>query len=186
MRFKYYLRGAGIGVIVATLILSVAFLFQDNISDEEVIRRAMKLGMVMEENAQGTLADLQQPGVTQADMETGTDDGPNPDKDALSPDENTMDTLIQKRMMNRQAVKTIRLPLMKNLREIRKEIQTKLLTAASLQMISLRIKRQAVKSLLLMISLQILTNLRILTNLQTAKSHQTVKNLPVMLLPVMK
>ena len=93
MRFKYYLRGAGIGVIVATLILSVAFLFQDNISDEEVIRRAMKLGMVMEENDQGTLADLQQPGVTQADVETGTDDGPNPDKDALSPDENTMDTV---------------------------------------------------------------------------------------------
>lgn len=44
MRFKYYLRGAGIGVIVATLVLSIAFLFHDNISDEEVIRRAMKLG----------------------------------------------------------------------------------------------------------------------------------------------
>lgn len=89
MRFKYYLRGAGIGVIVATLILSVAFLFQDNISDEEVIRRAMKLGMIMEENGPGTLADLQQPDMTAADLESGTDDGQNTDDDALSPDTDT-------------------------------------------------------------------------------------------------
>ncbi len=84
MRFKYYLRGAGIGVIVATLILSVAFLLQDNISDEEVIRRAMKLGMVMEENLPGTLADLQQSGNSSVDLESGTDDTRLPDKDALN------------------------------------------------------------------------------------------------------
>ena len=73
MRFKYYLRGAGIGVIAATLILSIAFLFHDNISDEEVIRRAMKLGMVMQENAPGTLADPPVQGDTAADQQTGTD-----------------------------------------------------------------------------------------------------------------
>lgn len=76
MRFKYYLRGAGIGVIVATLILSVAFLFHDNISDEEVIRRAMKLGMVMQENTSGTLADPPQSGASSVDLETGTDPDP--------------------------------------------------------------------------------------------------------------
>lgn len=85
MRFKYYLRGAGIGVIVATLILSVAFLFQDSISDEEVIRRAMKLGMIMEENEQGTLDDMQLPG----DSSTGPQDGSMPDDDALSQPEDT-------------------------------------------------------------------------------------------------
>lgn len=85
MRFKYYLRGAGIGVIVATLILSVAFLFQDSISDEEVIRRAMKLGMIMEENEQGTLDDMQLPG----DSSTGLQDGSMPDDDALSQPEDT-------------------------------------------------------------------------------------------------
>lgn len=73
MRFKYYLRGAGIGVIAATLILSIAFLFHDNISDEEVIRRAMKLGMVMQENGPGTLADPPVQGDTAADLQTGTD-----------------------------------------------------------------------------------------------------------------
>lgn len=82
MRFKYYLRGAGIGVIVATLVLSIAFLFHDNISDEEVIRRAMKLGMVMQENTPGTLADMQQGDASSADLETGADPEDNTRTDA--------------------------------------------------------------------------------------------------------
>lgn len=84
MRFKYYLRGAGIGVIVATLILSVAFLFHDNISDEEVIRRAMKLGMIMQENTSGTLADPPQSGASSVDLETGTDPDPLTDPNAAA------------------------------------------------------------------------------------------------------
>lgn len=86
MRFKYYLRGAGIGVIVATLVLSIAFLFHDNISDEEVIRRAMKLGMVMQENTPGTLADMQQGDDSSADLETGADpeDNARTDDDPLA------------------------------------------------------------------------------------------------------
>ena len=74
MRFKYYLRGAGIGVIAATLILSIAFLFHDDISDEEVIRRAMKLGMVMQENSGGTLNDNAAPGISSTDLEGGEAD----------------------------------------------------------------------------------------------------------------
>lgn len=74
MRFKYYLRGAGIGVIAATLILSIAFLFHDNISDEEVIRRAMKLGMVMQENSGGTLNDNAALGISSTDLEGGEAD----------------------------------------------------------------------------------------------------------------
>ena len=86
MRFKYYLRGAGIGVIVATLDLSIAFLFHDNISDEEVIRRAMKLGMVMQENTPGTLADMPQGDASSVDLETGADkeDNARTDKDPLA------------------------------------------------------------------------------------------------------
>lgn len=86
MRFKYYLRGAGIGVIVATLVLSIAFLFHDNISDEEVIRRAMKLGMVMQENTPGTLADMSQGDASSADLETGADkeDNARTDDDPLA------------------------------------------------------------------------------------------------------
>ncbi len=95
MRFKYYLRGAGIGVIVATLVLSIAFLFHDNISDEEVIRRAMKLGMIMQENAGGTLANPSAPGDSSADVENDADgsDGTGADQDPLTdPDDVDGDT----------------------------------------------------------------------------------------------
>ena len=94
MRFKYYLRGAGIGVIVATLVLSIAFLFHDNISDEEFIRRAMKLGMVMQENAPGTLADPPVQDDTAADQQTGTglEESTKTDEDPLTdPDQNASD-----------------------------------------------------------------------------------------------
>ncbi|MCR4610868.1 MAG: endolytic transglycosylase MltG [Lachnospiraceae bacterium] len=47
MKLKYYMRGIGIGVLVTTIILVVAFAFSDkNITDQEVIARAKKLGMV--------------------------------------------------------------------------------------------------------------------------------------------
>lgn len=45
MRLKYYLRGAGIGIIVTALILTLSG-GEANISDREVIERAKKLGMV--------------------------------------------------------------------------------------------------------------------------------------------
>ncbi len=81
MKFKYYLRGAGIGVIVATIILSAASLFQDNMSDAEVIQRAMELGMVMEEGSSGTLADIPGKGNDNANAPDGQDPGQTGDGD---------------------------------------------------------------------------------------------------------
>ena len=55
MRFKYYLRGIGIGVTLATLLLTISFYFgrdaltKERLSDEEIIERATALGMVMAE-----------------------------------------------------------------------------------------------------------------------------------------
>lgn len=55
MRLKYYLRGIGIGVIFATLLLSINFYFGENnftkqeLSDDEIIARASELGMIMPE-----------------------------------------------------------------------------------------------------------------------------------------
>ncbi len=47
MKLKYYMRGIGIGVLVTTIILVIAFAFSgNNMSDEEIINRAKKLGMV--------------------------------------------------------------------------------------------------------------------------------------------
>ena len=50
MRFKYYLRGAGIGILFATILMMVAFHSHGSkISDDEVVQRAGELGMVWPE-----------------------------------------------------------------------------------------------------------------------------------------
>lgn len=51
MKLKYYLRGLGIGIIVTTLIMMFSFSQREvTLSDEEIIARATRLGMVMKEN----------------------------------------------------------------------------------------------------------------------------------------
>ena len=51
MKLKYYLRGVGIGIIFATLIMTLSSVVHKyNISDEYIIKEAMKLGMVMKED----------------------------------------------------------------------------------------------------------------------------------------
>ena len=46
MRFKYYLRGAGIGVILTTLIFTIAFaVYKPTLSDDEIMQKAEALGM---------------------------------------------------------------------------------------------------------------------------------------------
>ena len=51
MKLKYYLRGLGIGIIITTIILSVAFKAQTpQMSDKEIIAKAKQLGMVMKED----------------------------------------------------------------------------------------------------------------------------------------
>lgn len=53
MKLKYYLRGLGIGIIVTTIILSISFSNRETeISEEEIIARAMQLGMVMQEDTE--------------------------------------------------------------------------------------------------------------------------------------
>lgn len=55
MRFKYYLRGIGIGITLATLLLTVSFyfgkdyLYNESLTEEEIIEKAAALGMVMPE-----------------------------------------------------------------------------------------------------------------------------------------
>lgn len=63
MRFKYYLRGCGLGILFTSIVLTVAFHTRGvkEISDEEVIRRAEALGMVMDEESED-LEDSENPG----------------------------------------------------------------------------------------------------------------------------
>lgn len=46
MNRKSYLKGFGLGVIITCLILMIAYKLNNNISDEEVIKRAKELGYV--------------------------------------------------------------------------------------------------------------------------------------------
>lgn len=48
MKFKYYLRGVGLGILLTTILLTAAFHIHGNrISDEEIIEKAQGLGMIM-------------------------------------------------------------------------------------------------------------------------------------------
>jgi len=62
MKFKYYLRGAGVGVLITTIIFACTSFYnktyaestsaeEAEISDEEIISRAVELGMVMQDEA---------------------------------------------------------------------------------------------------------------------------------------
>ena len=51
MKLKYYLRGLGIGIIITTIVLMIAGVgHQTELTDEEIMKRAEALGMVMEED----------------------------------------------------------------------------------------------------------------------------------------
>ena len=51
MKLKYYLRGLGIGIIITTIIMMIAYSgYTKELTDEEIIARAEALGMVMEED----------------------------------------------------------------------------------------------------------------------------------------
>ena len=57
MKFKYFIRGLGVGMIFATLIFLVAYITSPNKlkTDEEIIARAKELGMI---EAKGDLEKL--------------------------------------------------------------------------------------------------------------------------------
>lgn len=55
MRLKYYLRGIGSGIVLATTLLAISFFFgggykDSSLSDEDIIARATELGMTMPED----------------------------------------------------------------------------------------------------------------------------------------
>ena len=50
MKLKYYLRGLGMGIIFATLVMTVSsVVHNNNLSEETIIKEAKKLGMIMPE-----------------------------------------------------------------------------------------------------------------------------------------
>lgn len=63
MKFKYYLRGCGLGILVASIVLMVSFHSQNKTMDDTaVVERASELGMIMPETEiVSTEADSQLP-----------------------------------------------------------------------------------------------------------------------------
>ena len=73
MKLKYYLRGLGIGIIVTTLVLMVAFSGKkEKLSDQEIMQRAEQLGMVMADEGQTETGTEENTG-TEAQPETEQD-----------------------------------------------------------------------------------------------------------------
>lgn len=55
MKLKYYLRGLGVGILVTTVILMIAFAGRRRpLSDREIMERAKELGMVMAQEEKET------------------------------------------------------------------------------------------------------------------------------------
>ena len=77
MKFKYYLRGCGLGILVASVVLMVSFHSQNKTMDDTaVMERASELGMIMPETEiVSTEADSQLP--ESGTQSTDTDFSPN-------------------------------------------------------------------------------------------------------------
>lgn len=81
MKLKYYLRGLGIGIIVTTLVLMVAFSGKkEKLSDQEIMQRAEQLGMVMADEGQTE---------TGTEENTGTEAQPETELDVQNTEEGT-------------------------------------------------------------------------------------------------
>lgn len=83
MKLKYYLRGLGIGILVTTVILSLAGVGRKNMTDEEVVKRAKELGMV----ESTLLSDL--PDQTKTDEVRPTEPGISLQPETSEPEEST-------------------------------------------------------------------------------------------------
>jgi len=81
VKLKYYLRGLGIGIIVTTLVLMVAFSGKkEKLSDQEIMQRAEQLGMVMADEGQTE---------TGTEENTGTEAQPETEQDVQNTEEGT-------------------------------------------------------------------------------------------------
>lgn len=76
MKLKYYLRGVGIGIIVTTIILMIAYSgHKTELTNEEIIKRAEKLGMVMKEDTLFSNSEMNRNSEMQDVSEQNTEQG---------------------------------------------------------------------------------------------------------------
>ncbi len=66
MKLKYYLRGAGVGIIIAVLIMVIGGSNNRTLSDGEIMRRAMELGMTKVDDGSTKVKDYQPTSVAES------------------------------------------------------------------------------------------------------------------------
>jgi len=105
LKFKYYLRGTGIGILVTTIILMIAFSnHPKSMTADEIIEAAGKLGMVMAEENNSDADDndnssdendnqngLGDEDETSSDDQSGIDEESSDDGEASDSDDETTD-----------------------------------------------------------------------------------------------
>ena len=89
MKLKYYLRGLGIGIIVTTLVLMVAFSGKkEKLSDQEIMQRAEQLGMVMADEGQ---TETEPETEAETEENTGTEAQPETEQDVQNTEAGTQE-----------------------------------------------------------------------------------------------
>jgi hypothetical protein len=76
VKFKYYLRGCGFGILLAVIVLVVALHNRGGVmTDEKVIARAQELGMVMPGDTEEGVTETEQPAATELDEKPESETG---------------------------------------------------------------------------------------------------------------
>lgn len=95
MRFKYFLRGLGTGIVFTTLIMLSAYLMSDkSISDNEIKSRASKLGMVMASESDAYIMNLKDDSDGDLTIENTTEETTENPADKLT-EENTTELIVE-------------------------------------------------------------------------------------------
>ena len=108
MRLKYYLRGIGIGILFATILLSISFYFgkgyllKSDLTDEEIIAKATELGMVMpedvtdsEDNSDESIDESIDESTDDTSMDDSSDTNEVSNDGSIDPDRISMDEAVK-------------------------------------------------------------------------------------------
>lgn len=99
MKFQYFLRGLGTGIVFAAIIFVIAYNGKANqLSDDEIIKKAKGLGMVEADDQIGMLIEEQNNSTEQASQNTTqTDDKKTEQSDALEEDKDVTEAATEQK-----------------------------------------------------------------------------------------
>ncbi|MBE5900602.1 MAG: endolytic transglycosylase MltG [Lachnospiraceae bacterium] len=106
MRFKYYLRGAGVGILVTTIVLTIAFWrFKPTLTADEIRLQARKLGMVEAEEADKQQEETEKKEDSKEDKPTEPEENQEKPEDEKSENEKSEDEKEKKEESEKESDK---------------------------------------------------------------------------------